>query len=236
MQKYLGGAAVAALLSLSLPAYGTVVTSTSGPVTIDWSENVTNGGVSATLSGDLVLSNFNFDGSNSVTFNVYVENDTQQGTLTAEQLASVRLVSFGFDTNPDATTVSDTSTDWSTTQSVTFPGFQTVDVCVWDGQNCSGGGNEGLTPGQSASFAITLGGFATDITSIDLGIGSTEEFTARFQTAFSSFTFSNPPNPPPDDDPPDDPPNGIPEPGSLALLGGMLAGAGWLIRRRHNRA
>src|SRR5215204_4710373 len=101
------GVAAAALLVFSPPVSATTVTS-GDVVNVDWTEPVTGtGGVQATLSGTLKLSAFDFSGLNSVTFTVQVTNDTQQGSLTPAQLASVRLVAFAFDTNPDATNVSD---------------------------------------------------------------------------------------------------------------------------------
>jgi len=233
MQKMVMGCAIAALLVYSGTASATLVTTGTAPVVYDWSENVTGtGGVQATLSGDLIFSNFNFAGTNSVSFNVLVANDTQQGSMTLDQFNSTRLTSFGFDTDPLAGSVSDTSVVFNSFLDKTLPGFQHVDVCLAPGtNNCAGGGNGGLAPGESTSFLLTLSGFATDITSIDLGIGATEEAAVKFQTGYGSFEFSNPPN----GNPPPPPPPPLPEPATLAMMGsGLLAMAGIMGWRRRN--
>lgn len=79
----------------------------------------------------------------------------------------------------------------------TFPGFQTVDACVFVGQNCAGAGNEGLGAGESDSFTLR---FATD-QKLTL-----EGFASKWQTDFGSFEVP-----------------GVPEPGTGLLLGLGLA-------------
>src|SRR5215204_6228173 len=131
--KYLTtGAAIAALLVFTPPASATLVTAGS-TVNVDWTEPVVGGGANATLSGTLQLTNFDFSATNAVTFTINIANDTQQGTLTSAQLQSVRLTAFGFNTDPDATNISDTSTVFNTsaTSNQPLPSFGKLDFCAF---------------------------------------------------------------------------------------------------------
>jgi hypothetical protein len=205
-----------------------VITDTTTQVTYNLSDTVTgNQGQSATLEATAVFSNFNFAANGTVTFDVDIANTTDQGSLSLSDWQSVRLTAFGFDTDPNASGVSDTSGVYDTTLFANLSGGFFVDVCAFSGPICSGGGlgGSGLFPvgadtPSSDSFVMTLN-FPAGTTSFDLGIGATEELAIKFQTDFGSFEFSGPPGTTP-----------VPEPASLALLGSALLGFGILRRRK----
>ena len=103
---------------------------------------------------------------------------------------------------------------------VTFPGFQQVELCVLNGNNCSGGA-QGTTlgEGQTDTFLLTLF-FASSP-------GNPPMFTIdgpriRYKGDLGSFTFAGNGNCGPND------PSctSTPEPGTVLLLGTGLAGLG----------
>jgi hypothetical protein len=162
----------------------------------------------------------------SMTFKVTVANNT------FDLLGSARIVSFGVDVlTPDPTGASisnDSSLDsenWGVSVNVNFPSFNTVDLCVWAGSNCSGGGNDGMREGESDIVYVTLTGanFTNGIT--------LKTFPMKFQSVGlfgGSYeiggTIETPPPPPPSDE--------LPEPTTLGLIGAGLFGLGLVRRRR----
>jgi hypothetical protein len=238
-------AALAAAVALvgvlaAQPASAEVVQAGSSAFNVLWSCNSTNcpgntnATPSSTLSAQATFSNFAFSNNGQTfTMDVLIENTTPQGSLSASDWQSVRVTSFGFNTLPDATGISETgaSVFTGTALEKNFPSFQNVDICSYAGSNCSGGGNGGLFPTGSGktpnsdSFQLILTGLPTGTTSIDLGTdvaGASELFDIKYQTGFGSFEFQGSPN------------TSVPEPMSLALFGTALAGLGMFGRLRRS--
>jgi PEP-CTERM motif len=232
------GTALAALLASSPPAEALTVGQGDDYI-VSFEQAVTGtGGVQATLEAALSLTNFDFSGTNTVTFHVDVSNTTEQGTLTAAQWASVRLTSFAFNIDPNAISVTDTSGAFTTAvNNQNLPSIgNNLDFCAYAGPNCSGGSNDGLRPVGSTgtptsdSFNVTLT-FSTDINELHVGIGDNEVTGFKFQTDFGSFEGTS--------TPPDGGGGGqipVPEPTSLALFGSALVAFGLLRRRRQTVA
>jgi hypothetical protein len=112
----------------------------------------------------------------SAIFSIVVDNS---GTTEAGLNGDNRLVSFGIDViDPSLSGVTATG-DWSATRDATFPGFQTVELCAWAGQNCAGGAGDGVFGGQTDSFNLTLNTLGDFQAS---GITFTSPFPAQFQS------------------------------------------------------
>jgi hypothetical protein len=244
MLKLFMGLPLVAGLAVSGPASAMVVSAGDPTFDVFWSCGG-GGGCNQSavnlppspLSATGTFGNFAFsNGGTTFTMDVTIENTTPQGSLSTADWQSTRLTAIGFDTLPDATGISTTSTIYPTAVlEDTFPSFMKVDVCTSSGtQNCAGGASGGTFPDGSGvspnsdAFTLTLTGLPSGTTSIDLGTdvaGGTELFDAKFQTGYGSFEFQNSPGSPP---PPD-----VPEPGTLALLGSFLVVLGIASTHRH---
>lgn len=160
----------------------------------------------------------------SATFALNVSNNsTGPGTNT--------LMSFGIDSiSPLLTGASTTGGVWDASINDTLPSFQTVDLCIWSSNNCSGGNiNNGLGEGLSNTFSLTL----TTAGNFTQGISFTSPYGVKFQdvgNSGQSFEFAGCIAGTPGCG------GGgqteIPEPASIALVGLGLLGAAFARRRR----
>ena len=83
------------------------------------------------------------------TFDITIQNNSSGGQ-------NGRVVSFGFDVVPDLNAGSATNS-WQVAlgPNIGDP-FFTVDLCVFIGNNCNGGGSGGVTPGNTDTTTLSL--------------------------------------------------------------------------------
>jgi hypothetical protein len=138
-----------------------------------------------------------------------------------------RLTSFGIDIVSPALTFASANGGWDATRNTNFPSFGTVNLCIWDGSNCSGGASQGVGEGLTESFDLSLrtaGNFLTN------GVSFTSPYAVKFQSVgnqngsieFTGCIVGTP----------GCGPTQVPEPASIALVGLGLLGAAIARRRK----
>lgn len=206
-RKGILAAAVAAgsmMFALAASA-STAISLGTGDAGTTWSVDFANSDVSGT--GIFTL--------NSISGNVW--NFALTISNSVGSVSGSRLVSLGFNANPDAA-ISIASGDTSGWDAGSGQGAVSTELCVWDGNNCNGGGNGGLLPGQSVAIAFNLTtGSLTDTLVMD-------HFGVKFQSVNGSSvelpgTIST-----------------VPLPATGVLLIGGLGGLAALKRRRKSAA
>lgn len=148
---------------------------------------------------------------------------------------NTNVLAFGFNIDPNATAVSVSdvagsglsAATWEGALSQNFPSFQTIDICVWAANGCSGGNvNQGLAAGASDKLTLTLtGNFAAPANSTNKYVALLSDFPLKFQGSWGSFEVPGGPNGGGGcTDPNGCGGGGVPEPTSIALFGlGMVA-------------
>ncbi|OCC25665.1 PEP-CTERM sorting domain-containing protein [Croceicoccus estronivorus] len=143
-----------------------------------------------------------------------------------------RISSFGFNTNPDIVGATSTGAFSYTTLNSSYPNkIGDIDVCFKDADTgaCSGGGNGGLTDGQTGTGSFTLS-FGDPVSSLTLG-----DFYVRYQSVDGAGNVTSASGYGTNTTSSSSSSSGgteVPEPGVLGLMGVGLVAIGLLRRRR----
>lgn len=128
------------------------------------------------------------------TLNVTVKFTLSSWTATSATFAMVltnnsfgpgqnRFTAFGITAVSPTLTGASTSANsgWGATIDTNLPSFQNIDLCIWGGNNCSGGANGGLGENEISNFNLTLttGAGNNFMTS---GITFTSPYGSKFQS------------------------------------------------------
>lgn len=214
IKNFVRAATIAAALSLGVTANAGAATinltaNTTTSFDILWELAIANPPVTLSALGEFTATVTN----TFIDFTVVMNNNTPA--------VSEQIHSFGFNINPDPTSVSNivVGTNFA------FVGLEqnmpsidnSIDVCIWADNNCAGGNQPAnLDGGDSDTISFRLNGNFTNGAILDT-------FGIKFQGAVQSYEFQG--NVPP-------PTTQVPEPGSMVLVGLGLASV--LGARRRN--
>jgi len=201
--------------------------------TIKWklpAGTATSGGTpNPDLTAEALFDVTTFNGS-TLAFDITIKNTT----VLPPGNFNTNVLSFGFNIDPNATgvTVNDVAgsslaaTTWEGALAQTFPAFQTIDVCVWAANGCTGGNvNLGLAAGATDKLTLTLtGNFDAPSGSDKKYVAMLSDFPLKFQGSWGSFEIPGGGGGGGCTTPGGCGGGGVPEPTTLALLGiGMVA-------------
>lgn len=120
--------------------------------------------------------------------------DIKNTTVLPPGSFNTNVLSFGFNIDPNATSASATDSNgdvvtWEAAIAQNFPSFQTIDVCVWAANGCTGGNiNQGLAAGASDLLTLTLtGNFAAPQGSGNTLVAMISDFPLKFQGTWGSY-------------------------------------------------
>jgi PEP-CTERM motif-containing protein len=177
------------------------ITSVNDDFSVLWSKDVAGGQLSATGFFDVLSVS-----SSEIQLQITVTNTTDAALHEA-------VNSIGFNTNP-AVTASYVTTGGifeGLGNDTNFPSFQTIEVCVFAAQNCTGGAyNNLLQSGTSDTFRLLLAGNFGTTPTLTLSA-----FPIKFQGDLGSYEFGATVG---------GPPVVTPEPSSILLFGSGLVG------------
>lgn len=170
MKPIIRWVALAAAMALAPQAYAAPVTFTTLNQSTTLKFITTRDGAALNASVQFTLLSWT---ATTATFSTIVTNASSgPGTN--------RLMSFGIGTvSPTLTGASTNSASWDADVNQTLPTFQTVSLCIWSSNGCTGGNiNNGLGEGGSASFNLMLTTSGNFMTS---GITFADPYGIKFQ-------------------------------------------------------
>lgn len=223
LKNTLAGLAMAAGLTLAVPAWADAITLDSSDVGQSFSVGFDGYSSGTTIDGLTASATFTLT---SVTSDSYVFNYNLTNT-TSGSLDS-RVSSFAFNVDPTITGASSTGAFSYTTLNSNYPnGIGTVDVCFkGGGSNSCGGNSGGVLTGDTGTGTLTLS-FASAPSSITLS-----DFFDRYQSITGAGNVSSASGSGTITSSSSSGGTQVPEPGMLGILGLGLIGLGMTRSRR----